>query len=103
MKDMKDASLLILSTLFAVTNITSFVMMFIDKERSKKDGTERIPEGILFFMAIAFGSFGVSAGMFTFRHKTRRWYFLVGIPLLMLENLAFLYLAYLIVSGNFQK
>jgi uncharacterized membrane protein YsdA (DUF1294 family) len=55
---------------------------------------------MLFFLAAAFGSVGVYAGMFAFRHKTRKWYFAVGIPLLMLQNLAFLYLAHLFMNGG---
>ena len=45
-------------------------------------------------MAVMFGSIGVYLGMLAFRHKTRKWYFLIGIPMLFLENLALLYLIY---------
>lgn len=69
--------------------------MLIDKIKSTKPGAERISEGMLFFMATVFGSFGVYAGMFAVRHKTQKWYFLIGIPLLMAENLATAYLIYL--------
>lgn len=56
------------------------------------DNSKRIPEGILFFMATIFGSIGIYVGMFCFRHKTRKWYFLIGIPLLIIQNLATVYL-----------
>ena len=46
-------------------------------------------------MAAMFGSIGVYAGMFAFRHKTRKWYFVIGIPALILEQAALLYLIYL--------
>jgi uncharacterized membrane protein YsdA (DUF1294 family) len=49
---------------------------------------------MLFFMATAFGSLGVYVGMFTFRHKTQKWYFIIGIPLLIMQNSAFLYVVY---------
>jgi uncharacterized membrane protein YsdA (DUF1294 family) len=49
---------------------------------------------MLFFLAAAFGSIGVYAGMFVFRHKTRKWYFLIGIPLLIAQNAAAIYLVY---------
>jgi len=58
----------------------------------RRDNSERIPEGLLFFMATIFGSVGVYAGMFVFRHKTRKWYFVIGIPLLFMQNFATLYL-----------
>ena len=74
--------------------------MLIDKVRSAKPGQERISEGMMFFLAAAFGSFGIYAGMFAFRHKTRKWYFLIGIPLLMAENLASAYLLYLAINSR---
>jgi uncharacterized membrane protein YsdA (DUF1294 family) len=63
-----------------------------DKRKSMRSGTDRTPEGLLFLMAAAFGAIGVYAGMFAFRHKTKKWYFLLGVPLLILENLATGYL-----------
>ncbi|HWQ59990.1 MAG TPA: DUF1294 domain-containing protein [Candidatus Fimivivens sp.] len=84
---------------FILINVASFLIMLFDKSRSRSDGAERISEGMLFFLAAAFGSFGVYAGMFAFRHKTRKWHFLIGIPLLMFENIATLYAAYMIVSA----
>jgi len=96
---MKDTRT-ILIILFLLINLGAFLVMLVDKNRSRTGGTERISEGMLFFLATAFGSFGVYAGMFAFRHKTRKWYFIVGIPLLMAQNVAFLYVAYpLIVRG----
>ena len=79
----------------AAINLIAFIIMLLDKIKSAKPGAERISEGMLFFMATIFASFGVYAGMFAFRHKTQKWYFLIGIPLLMAENLATAYLVYL--------
>ena len=79
----------------AAVNLIAFIIMLLDKIKSAKPGAERISEGMLFFMATVFASFGVYAGMFAFRHKTQKWYFLIGIPLLMAENLATAYLIYL--------
>lgn len=69
--------------------------MLLDKIKSENGRSERISEGLLFFMASAFGSLGIYAGMFFFRHKTRKWYFLIGIPLIFIENIAVFYLLYL--------
>ncbi len=85
---------------YILVNIAAFLLMLIDKNRSRMGGSERISEGMLFFMAAAFGSLGVYAGMFTFRHKTRKWHFIIGIPLLMVQNLSFLYLAYILLNGR---
>ena len=68
--------------------------MLSDKIKSATPGAERISEGMLFFLAAAFGGLGVYAGMFSFRHKTQKWYFLLGIPLLILQNMATIYLIY---------
>ncbi len=83
----------LLVVIFVAINILSFFVMFNDKRRSIRGGnTERTPEGLLFFMATIFGAVGVYVGMFTFRHKTKKWYFQLGIPFLILQNLATLYL-----------
>lgn len=68
--------------------------MWIDKIKSRKNDVTRISEGLLFFMAVFFGSIGVYAGMFTFRHKTKKWYFILGIPLVILQNISFLWMTY---------
>lgn len=87
--------LVVVLTFFLVVNLVAFFVMWRDKIRSRKVSAERISEGLLFFMATWFGSVGVYAGMFAFRHKTQKWYFVIGIPMLILENSAFLYLLYL--------
>lgn len=80
--------------MFLVVNMAAFLVMLIDKMNSRRTGADRISEGMLFFMAAMFGGVGVYAGMFAFRHKTRKWYFVIGIPLLMFENCSTLYLVY---------
>ncbi|MFC6602733.1 DUF1294 domain-containing protein [Ectobacillus funiculus] len=57
--------------------------MGIDKRRARA-GLRRIPERSLFMTAIAGGVFGIWIGMYTFRHKTRKRAFVVGVPLLAL-------------------
>jgi uncharacterized membrane protein YsdA (DUF1294 family) len=91
---MMDDHLLGIGAFFLAMNGMAFLAMFRDKMRSRKKNAERISEGMLFFMATIFGSVGVFAGMFAFRHKTRKWYFVLGIPLLVAENCAFLYVVY---------
>ena len=78
--------------IFAAVNIVAFFVIANDKRTSRRGGiTKRIPEGIIFFMAAAAGAAGVYAGMLVFRHKTKKWYFQLGIPLLILQNIAALY------------
>ncbi len=89
-----DGSLLGLIVFGLLINFVAFIIMWIDKIKSARSGSPRISEGLLFFLATIFGSVGVYLGMFAFRHKTRKWYFLVGMPLLMLENFTLLYFIY---------
>jgi len=79
---------------FTVINLVAFLTMMLDKSKSRNSTSERISEGMLFFMATAFGSVGVYAGMFAFRHKTRKWYFVVGVPLAIMQNIVFLWIVY---------
>ena len=66
----------------AAVNVVSFLMMGIDKRKAVKRAF-RIPESTLFVMAIIGGSIGSIAGMHLFRHKTRHWYFLYGMPVIL--------------------
>jgi len=90
--------LLYILIFFSAINILAFLIMLVDKIKSANPNESRISEGMMFFLAAAFGSIGVYAGMFAFRHKTRKWYFLIGIPLLIIQNFSVIYLAYLFLN-----
>lgn len=70
-----------------IINIISFFLMFLDKRRAKKK-LWRISEKALFFSALLGGSVGSILGMYFFRHKTKHWYFVVGMPLIFFCQLA---------------
>lgn len=63
-------------------NVIGFGLMGIDKRRARKH-QRRIPEKTLFLTALLFGSLGSWAGMYVFHHKTKHWYFVVGMPLIL--------------------
>lgn len=63
-------------------NILAFVVFGIDKYKAIKKKF-RVPEKTLFLLAVIGGSIGALAGMFVFRHKTRKWYFRIGIPVIL--------------------
>ena len=74
---------------FAALNILGLALMGIDKWKARK-GAFRIPEATLFIIAIIGGSIGSILGLYLFRHKTRHWYFVYGMPaILILQLLAF--------------
>ncbi|MFT5037198.1 MAG: uncharacterized membrane protein YsdA (DUF1294 family) [Candidatus Azotimanducaceae bacterium] len=91
----------ILIGVLAAINIWAFLVMGHDKRKSTRgDNAERAPEGVMFFLATMFGSIGVYLGMLAFRHKTRKWYFQLGIPLLILQNLATVYVVWEMAAGS---
>ena len=61
-------------------------MMGIDKKKAKKRSF-RIPEASLFIIAIIGGSLGSIAGMYFFKHKTRHWYFVYGMPAILILHI----------------
>lgn len=63
-------------------NLIGFALMGIDKQRARRRDW-RIPEKVLFGAALLGGSVGAWAGMYLFHHKTRHWYFVVGMPLIL--------------------
>ena len=76
-------SLYLIIIYLVITNVLGFALMGIDKRRARKNAF-RIPEATLFSVVIVGGSIGSIIGMFLFRHKTKHWYFLVGMPLILL-------------------
>lgn len=64
-------------------NLAGFLSMLIDKQKARKNSW-RIREKTLFLLAIMGGSIGSLAGMYIFRHKTRHWYFVIGMPLILI-------------------
>lgn len=66
-----------------VINMVSFCLMGIDKAKAKKH-VWRIPEKTLFGFAVIGGSLGAIFGMKFFHHKTKHWYFVWGMPAILL-------------------
>lgn len=61
--------------------------MLIDKQKAKR-GAWRIPEKTLFMITLLGGGVGTIAGMYTFRHKTKKMYFTVGFPVILISEVA---------------
>ena len=84
--------ILVLLCYLLLVNLLGFYAMYTDKLRAKKRAF-RIPEATLFAIAIIGGCIGCIAGMYTFRHKTKHWYFVYGMPaILILQILGFILL-----------
>lgn len=66
-----------------VINVFGFLIMGIDKWKAKR-GSWRIPEKTLFTVTLIGGGFGTIAGMYVFRHKTKKLYFTIGFPVILI-------------------
>lgn len=69
-----------------IMNLIGFFLMGIDKRKAIKRAF-RIPESTLFIVALIGGSLGSLLGMYVFRHKTRHWYFVYGMPAILLLHI----------------
>lgn len=74
-----------------IINIIGLLSMLIDKYRAIKNKW-RIPEKTLFLIAILGGSIGSNIGMRLFRHKTKHWYFVFGMPAILIIQLVIIFL-----------
>ena len=72
---------------FFIINLVGFLAMGIDKYKAQKD-LWRIPEGSLNTIALIGGSIGAIIGMKCFRHKTKKLKFSVGLPTILISEVA---------------
>lgn len=82
----------------ACINIFAVLIMAYDKRSARKD-RERVPEKVLFLTAALGGSPGIWAGMYLFRHKTKHRSFVIGIPAILILQIALI--IYLLVKQPF--
>ena len=75
---------------FLIINCIGFIIMKIDKSKAKHH-LYRISEKVLFTVAIIGGSLGVWLGMYLFHHKTKHWYFVWGIPIIVIIQMIIIY------------
>ena len=68
-------------------NAVAFLLLLVDKLKAKKNRW-RIPERTLFGSALLGGSIGAILGMYTFRHKTRHLSFTLGMPAILIAQVA---------------
>ena len=69
-----------------IVNIIAFGMYGIDKQKAIKKQW-RIPEAQLLAVAAIGGSAGALLGMQFFHHKTRKWKFRLGVPMILAVQL----------------
>ena len=67
----------------AISLITNIVTAY-DKKAAKKCSKHRVPEKILFLLAILGGSLAEYLTMLKIRHKTKHKRFMIGLPIIIL-------------------
>lgn len=70
-----------------IINAVGLLIMCADKQFAKRNH-RRVPEARLLTIAAIGGSVGSILGMYWFRHKTRHPKFYIGLPLILLAQLA---------------
>ena len=76
---------------FLIINLIGFLAMAIDKWKAKNNAW-RIPENTLFSITVLGGGIGTIAGMYVFRHKTKKPKFTIGMTvILVLEIVLVIY------------
>ncbi len=74
-----------------VINVVTFTVYGIDKLKAKQ-GSWRISEATLLILAVIGGSIGAMLGMKVWHHKTMHKKFKYGLPLILLVQIALIYL-----------
>ena len=67
-------------------NLIGFGIMALDKFKAQR-GYWRTPEKTIFTVTLLGGGFGTIAGMYMFRHKTKKLSFTVGLPTILLSEI----------------
>lgn len=69
-----------------IINVIGFASMWLDK-RKAQHGSWRTPEKTLFTITLLGGGIGTILGMYTFRHKTKKIYFTIGFPVILISEI----------------
>ena len=77
-------------------NIAAFALFGADKRKARRNAW-RISEKALFLSAVLGGSLGAMIGMRLFHHKTKHWYFVIGIPAILVLQI----IGYVLITNYF--
>ena len=77
-------------TYLLLINVITFAVFGIDKFKAIKHKW-RVKEAALFGLSLMGGSLGGLLAMYLFHHKTRKLIFVIGIPLILILQMALVY------------
>lgn len=83
---------------FAIVNILGALINCIDKIKAKNNAW-RIPEATLWIFGIIGGALGSYITMKAIRHKTKHKKFMIGMPILIVINIAILVYIFIKIKG----
>ena len=79
---------------FTLINLLAFIRFWVDKSAAQS-GQWRISEKALIIVSMLGGSIGSLVSMNIFRHKTKKMKFVLGIPIILILQIAFIiYMCY---------
>ena len=77
---------------FAVISLITITVTAYDKKAAKKWTKHRIPEKVLFLLALSGGSVAEYLTMLKIRHKTKHKSFMIGLPLIIVLQVVTIWL-----------
>ena len=77
---------------FAVISLLTSIITVYDKKAAKKWTKHRVPEKVLFLLAILGGSLSEYLTMLKIRHKTKHKRFMIGLPIIIVFQVVILWL-----------
>ena len=77
---------------FAVISLITIIATVYDKKAAKSRPKHRVPEKILFLLAIVGGSVAEYLTMLRIRHKTKHKRFMIGLPIIIVLQVVILWL-----------
>ena len=78
-------------------NLLGFLVMAWDKYKAEK-GHWRTKEQTIFIITVLGGGIGTIAGMYAFRHKTKKLNFTIGLPVILIVEIVLI--IYYIFKGG---
>ena len=73
---------------FAVISLVTIIVTTYDKKAAKKWTKHRVPEKVLFLLAVLGGGLAEYLTMLKIRHKTKHKRFMIGLPIIMFLQVA---------------
>ena len=85
---MNDIVFMLILLYIAVMSLVSVIITVYDKIAAKKAPKSRVPEATLLFVGVLGGACAMLLTMLMIRHKTKHAKFMVGLPVVILLQIA---------------